>query len=59
MSDEFLTVTDQGASEAEAFMARLGLPTTPSGAAGIAAAFDYPFEANARPLFLLTEGPLL
>ena len=59
MADEFLTVTDQSASEAEAFMAKLGLPTTPSGAAGLAAAFHYPFEATARPMFLLTEGPLL
>ena len=27
--------------------------------AGLAAAFHYPFEATARPMFLLTEGPLL
>ena len=59
LGDRNITVTDQSASEAEAFMAKLGLPTTPSGAAGLAAAFHYPFEATARPMFLLTEGPLL
>lgn len=59
MADEFVTVTDQSASHAEALLTSCGFPTTPSGAAGLAAALDYPFEDGDRPLFLVTEGPLL
>ena len=50
----FVTVSDGQAEAAAAVMAAAGLPTTPSGAAGVAALKFVP--ADALPLVLLTEG---
>lgn len=53
---DFASVSDAAARAAADRLARAGLPTTPSGAAGFAALLaDAP---DARPLIILTEGPL-
>ena len=58
-ADDFLTVTDEEATEAAAILSASGYPTTPSGAAGLACALSYPWNSSDRLLLLLTEGSLL
>ena len=55
---EYATVSDAAAQTAADHLAFAGLPTTPSGAAGFAALLAAPPPAEARPLIILTEGPL-
>lgn len=57
-ADTFVTITEAEAASAVAELARLGLATTPSGGAGLAAllaGLDLP--ADARVLTILSEGP--
>ena len=57
-ADLFVTITEQDARDAVAQLAEHGLPTTASGAAGLAAlcaGLDVP--ADARVLAILSEGP--
>ena len=53
-ADDFVTVSEIEAAEAADLMACEGLPTTPSGAAGVAAWRQLGGE---RPLVILSEGP--
>ena len=55
VADEFALVSDEEARDAAALMAADGLPTTPSGAAGVAA---WRRGGGDRPLAILTEGPM-
>lgn len=64
-ADDFVTITERTALQAADRMAEHGLPTTPSGAAGLAAAMTicsemddaFNIDANARILTILSEGP--
>ncbi|GGE45245.1 PLP-dependent lyase/thiolase [Primorskyibacter flagellatus] len=53
-ADRFVTVTDAQAEEAATRFTATGLPTTPSGAAGLAACLTD--GAAGRPLVILSEG---
>lgn len=53
-ADAFETVSEAEANDAAEAMAAEGLPTTPSGAAGVAA---WRRMGGARPLVILSEGP--
>ncbi|MBO9545952.1 pyridoxal-phosphate dependent enzyme [Caulobacter sp.] len=55
---EYAAVSDAAAQTAADHLAFAGLPTTPSGAAGLAALLSAAPPADARPLIILTEGPL-
>lgn len=55
-ADRFLTITEAEAAEATARLARHGMATTPSGAAGVAAALALA-GPGARVLCYVTEGP--
>jgi len=57
-ADRFVTVADDQAAEAVRHAAEVGLCTTPSGAAGLAAALAEAADPHARPLVLITEGDL-
>lgn len=54
-TDRFMTVTDEEAAAAAGRAAALGLPTTPSGAAGLAAMLREP-AAPGDALVILSEG---
>ncbi|WP_209427516.1 pyridoxal-phosphate dependent enzyme [Pararhodobacter sp. SW119] len=57
-ADQFVTITEDAATRAADLLAEFGLPTTPSGAAGIAAllaGLDLPGDACV--LAILSEGP--
>lgn len=54
--DAFLTVTDAEAATATRRLGDAGLRTTPSGAAGVAAALRAALPSDARPLTILSEG---
>ena len=58
-ADEFVTITEQAATEGAASLAEAGMATTPSGAAGVAALLAglEGFDAHARVLAFLTEAP--
>ena len=57
-ADHFLTITDTEAAATTAHLAKHGLPTTPSGCAGVAALYaGLPLPATARVLAILSEGP--
>ena len=58
-ADYFVLVREAEARLAATELTTLGLPTTPSGAAGIAAllAERVPVRSNARVLTILSEGP--
>lgn len=56
VADTFVTVSDEVAAEAVAAFARHGIQTTPSGAAGLAAALDADLSVDARILLIATEG---
>jgi diaminopropionate ammonia-lyase len=63
-ADHFVTVSDAEADDAVALLARHGIATTPSGAAGLAAVRSSGREraalglsATSRVLILITEGP--
>lgn len=58
-ADWFATVSEDEAADAVAALARLGIATTPSGAAGIAAlrALRPALPADARVLAIVSEGP--
>ncbi|PWR02715.1 PLP-dependent lyase/thiolase [Meridianimarinicoccus roseus] len=60
-ADLFMTVTDVQAATAVDWLAREGLSTTPSGAAGLAGCVvhgaDLGLDADARVLLVLSEGP--
>lgn len=57
----YVTVTDTEAEAAAAGLAAAGMPTTPSGAAGLAALLAEPFSSPERPpqrpLIIVSEGP--
>lgn len=55
-ADRFLTITEAEAAEATATLARHGMATTPSGAAGLAAALALA-DPDARVLCYVSEGP--
>jgi len=55
---DYAAVSDEAALAAADRLALSGLPTTPSGAAGLAALLADAPSADARPLIILTEGPL-
>lgn len=52
-ADRFVTVSEEQAADAVGIAAGAGFATTPSGAAGLAAALS---ETAARPLVILSEG---
>ncbi|ORE93547.1 hypothetical protein ATO13_12756 [Stappia sp. 22II-S9-Z10] len=56
-ASDFVTVSDAGAAEAAEDFARHGIPTTPSGAAGLAALKGMALPADARCLVIVSEGP--
>jgi diaminopropionate ammonia-lyase len=56
-ADLFLTVSDAEAQAAAESFAGLGLPTTPSGAAGLAGLLRHAPGPEARCLVILSEGP--
>ncbi len=55
-ADRFVTVEDAEAEAAAERLARHGLPTTPSGAAGLAGLLALALPSGARPLILVTEA---
>ena len=57
-ADEFLTISDQQAQLAAKALAKEGIATTPSGAAGYAGFLKASLDENARALIIVTEGPL-
>ena len=60
-ADQFVTITDEQAETAAQDFGRVGLPTTPSGGAGLAAARLQAGQGelpdDARVLLILSEGP--
>ncbi|MGR3546652.1 MAG: pyridoxal-phosphate dependent enzyme [Roseovarius sp.] len=56
-ADAFVTITDDEAEAVLEGLAALGLATTPSGAAGVAALAGLTLGADARVLCILSEGP--
>ncbi|WP_435258507.1 pyridoxal-phosphate dependent enzyme [Thioclava sp. FR2] len=57
-ADHFVAITETEAAEATNFLATIGLETTPSGGAGIAAALaGFELGSDARVLCYLSEGP--
>lgn len=57
-ADLFVTITDSDAQAAADALAQAGLPTTPSGAAGVAALFaGLKLPSDAHVLAILSEGP--
>ncbi len=57
-ADSFVTISEAEATSAVATLADLGLATTPSGAAGLAALLaGLPLGPDARVLAILSEGP--
>ena len=57
-ADHFLTISDAEAEATVAHLAKHGLPTTPSGCAGVAALYaGLTLPATARVLAILSEGP--
>jgi diaminopropionate ammonia-lyase len=54
-ADDFVTVSDQQALDAAERLAKLGIGTTPSGAAGYAAWLADP-ASTSRPLVIISEG---
>lgn len=57
-ADHFLTISDAEAAATVAHLAKHGLPTTPSGCAGVAALYaGLTLPATARVLAILSEGP--
>lgn len=57
-ADRFVTIPDASAQAAAALLGAYGLPTTPSGAAGIAALVaGQALPKDARVLAILSEGP--
>ncbi|MBX2854943.1 MAG: pyridoxal-phosphate dependent enzyme [Rhodobacteraceae bacterium] len=52
-ADEFVLISEQQADDATAHAATLGLTSTPSGAAGLAAALN---DSSDRPLAIISEG---
>lgn len=57
VADDYLTVSDQQASDAVKLLNTVELSTTPSGAAGIAGLLEDP-QCGARPLVIISEGAL-
>ena len=57
-ADAFLTVTDAEAVEAAALLARHGIETSPSGAAGVAGMLAAAPGPQARVLAVISEGPV-
>lgn len=61
-ADYFLTISDEIARASTDHLAEHGLPTTPSGAAGVAGAFDTAaelgFGGSSMGLAFITEGPV-
>jgi len=55
-ADRFVTVTDQDAQTAVETLARHGMHTTPSGAAGLAGLVQANMPQDARAMILVTEG---
>lgn len=55
-ADVFLTVTDEEAEHAAALMARHGMTTTPSGAAGLAGLIALAPGADCHALVIVSEG---
>ncbi len=56
-ADLFVTISDAEAEETAALLAGHGLPTTPSGAAGLAGLRRLDLPADASVLVILSEGP--
>lgn len=58
-ADQFVTITEEEAAAGTAAMAEAGLPSTPSGTAGIAALLAglNGIDAQSRVLCILSEGP--
>jgi len=56
MADDFVTVSDAQAQLAADQLSALGTPTTPSGAAGLAALLSYGLSSTSLPLAIITEG---
>lgn len=58
-ADGFMTITEAQAATGAAAVADVGLPSTPSGAAGVAALLTSPLgiDAKSRVLCILSEGP--
>ena len=57
-ADVFVTISEADAADAVATLAANGIPTTPSGAAGLAAALSHavPLPEDARLLAIISEG---
>ncbi|GLQ16448.1 hypothetical protein GCM10007879_06970 [Maritalea porphyrae] len=56
MADRFVVISDAKAAEAQNLLNELGLPTTPSGAAGLAGLNAAALPVDAKPLIIVTEG---
>ena len=56
-ADAFVTVSDEAAADAARDLARAGLATTPSGAAGLAGLRALGLPAGATAMIVVSEGP--
>ena len=56
-ADRFVAIDDASAEASAALLADAGLPTTASGAAGLAGALAAGLPADARALVIVSEGP--
>ena len=56
-ADRFMTISEADGQEAARLCAEAALPTTPSGAAGLAGAATMDLPLDARVLVILSEGP--
>ncbi len=56
-ADQFVTISETAALRGAALLAEHGLPTTPSGAAGVAALPGLDLPSDSRVLAILSEGP--
>ncbi len=55
-ADQFVTISDEMATQAANEISVSGTPTTPSGVAGYAALKEYDLPENAVPLVIISEG---
>lgn len=56
MADSFVTISDDQAQAATGDLSKIGIQTTPSGSAGVAALNASDLSADTRPLVIITEG---
>jgi diaminopropionate ammonia-lyase len=55
-ANEFITISDKDAESATEMLARHNIPTTPSGAAGLAGLIKKAPGSDSRPLIIVSEG---